>query len=157
MFTDTIRIELLASHPETLPILKLWFETEWSAWYGPGGSGDAEADLITYSNRNSVPFGMVAYRSDEPCGFAVLKSEAISGHAHLSPWAGAAFVVPHLRNRGIGTQLLSALEFEAKNLGYAHVYCGTTQAGNLLSRSGWREMSQVWHNGENVSVYAKAL
>ena len=115
------------------------------------------SDLIAYSNSGSVPFGLVAFYYDDPCGVTVLKSDAISGYTHLSPWVGAGFVVPQYRNRGIGAKLLKSLELETKKLGYSHVYCGTAHASNLLGRSGWRKVSEVCHNGEEVKVYEKAL
>lgn len=157
MTDNTIQIRALAAHPETLPVLTSWLQTEWPDWYGAKGNGDAKADLIAYSNVGSVPMGMVAFADNKPCGFMALKSEAISDYSHLSPWVGAGFVIAPLRNRGIGGRLLNALEGEAKQLGYTQIYCGTTQANNLLNRAGWRVMSQAKHNGENVTVYAKTL
>jgi len=157
MRESAARVAYLADHPEAVPLFKSWLEREWPAWYGPGGRGDAGTDLARYSNCESLPVGFLAYYRDEPCGLAALKSEAITGHEHLQPWAGAAFVLPRLRNRGIGSMLLHALETEARNLGYEHIYCGTIRAANLLLRSGWREIGRVRHDGEDVSVYEKAL
>jgi GNAT superfamily N-acetyltransferase len=157
MLNISVRISHLADHPETLPLLQSWLEQEWPSWYGPSSCGDVFADLLSYANRDSLPVGVVAYIDDELCGMAALKYEGIAGHTHLLPWAGAGFVVSHLRNRGIGTNLLKALEVEARSLGYDKVYCGTTGAVSLLKRSGWQEMSQVSHNGESVFVLAKVF
>jgi hypothetical protein len=46
-----LRVEQLADHPEVLPILKEWFETEWESYYGPASPGDAQSDLVAYANR----------------------------------------------------------------------------------------------------------
>ena len=46
-----LRIEPLADHPEVLPVLKEWFETAWESYYGPVGPGDAQRDLLAYTNR----------------------------------------------------------------------------------------------------------
>jgi len=152
-----LRIEHLADHPEVLPILKEWFETEWESYYGPGGPGDAPSDLLAYANRRELPVGLVAFFEDELCGVAALKSASITTHSHLGPWASAGLVNPSYRRRGVGTELMRALEKVARNLGYARVYCGTSTATHLLERCGWQYMEQVKYNGEDVSIYQKAL
>jgi GNAT superfamily N-acetyltransferase len=152
-----LRIEYLADHPEVLPILKEWFETEWASYYGPGSRGDAKDDLAAYANRTKLPVGMVAFLDNEVCGIAALKSESIRTHSHLSPWAAATMVHRDRRRRGIGTELIRVVEEEAKRHGYDHIYCGTSTATHVLERRGWRLMERVAYDGENVSIYAKAL
>ncbi len=152
-----LRIEHLADHPRVLPILKEWFETEWESYYGPGGPGNAQADLLAYANRSELPVGLVAFFEGELCGVAALKSESITTHSHLGPWAAAALVSPPYQRRGIGTELVRALEEVARNLGYSRIYCGTSTASQLLERRSWQFMEQVKYNGEDVSIYQKAL
>lgn len=152
-----LRIERLVDHPEVLPILKEWFETEWESYYGPGGPGDAESDLAAYANWDGLPIAVVAFLENELCGVAALKAESITTHSHLGPWAAAGLVRPLYRGRGIGTELIRALEGIARNLGYARIYCGTNTAKGLLERQGWQLMDQVKYNGEDVSIYQKVL
>jgi GNAT superfamily N-acetyltransferase len=154
---SNLRIEYLADHPEVLPNLKTWFETEWAAYYGGNGRGDAQTDLSAFANRASLPVGLVAFFGNELCGITVLKADSITSHKHLCPWATAALVIPNHRRKGVGTQLLAAVEELAKHLGYARIYCGTNAAMRLLERRGWRFMEHGEANGENVSVYEKAL
>ncbi|MGH8607612.1 MAG: GNAT family N-acetyltransferase [Gammaproteobacteria bacterium] len=52
----------------------------------------------------------MALRHGRVCGIAALKAESIASHRHLSPWAAAGLVKPSERGRGIGAQLLAALE-----------------------------------------------
>ena len=152
-----LRIEHLADHPEVLPTLKKWFEAEWESYYGPSGPADAQSDLSAYANRAGLPVGVVAFLGNELCGIAVLKAESITSHSYLCPWAAAALVMPDYRGKGVGTQLLCAVEELAKCLGYGRIYCGTNTAIRLLERRGWRFMEQGEANGENVSIYEKAL
>jgi GNAT superfamily N-acetyltransferase len=151
------RIEPLADHPEALPVLKAWFETEWGTYYGPNGPGDAAKDLSAYSNHRELPIGLVALCDDELCGIAALKPESITIRSHLSPWAAAGLVIPRYRGRGIGTQLLGAVEEVARGLGYAHIYAGTSTAPRLLERRGWQFLERVRYHGDDVSIYEKAL
>ena len=152
-----LRIEYLSDHREVLPIIKHWFETEWASYYGCGGRGDAQRDLAAYANGTKLPVGVVAFLDNEVCGVAALKSESITTHSHLSPWVAATMVNPAHRGRGIGTELVRALEAEAKQRGYSSIYCGTSTASHLLERRGWQMMEQVEYDGANVSIYAKAL
>lgn len=70
---NNLRIGHLADHPEAVPVLKEWFETEWADYYGPTGPGDAEWDLIAYSSREKLPVGLVAFCEDRLGGIAALK------------------------------------------------------------------------------------
>ena len=152
-----LRIEQLADHPEALSILKEWFETEWESYYGPAGPGDAQGDLLAYANRSDLPIGVVALYENELCGVAVLKSESITTHSHLGPWAAAALVRPLYRRRGIGTELVRALEEIARSLGYSRIYCATRTANRIFDRRSWQFIEQVKYKGEDVSIYEKTL
>jgi GNAT superfamily N-acetyltransferase len=154
---SNLRISYLADHPEAVPVLKEWFETEWPDYYGPTGPGDAERDLIAYSSRENLPVGLVAFCEGRLCGIAALKPHSISTFAHLCPWAAAGLVAPSFRRRGIGACLVSALEDVARHLGYSTIYCGTSTAIGLLTRNGWDFMERVSYNGEDLSIYQKAL
>jgi GNAT superfamily N-acetyltransferase len=100
---------------------------------------------------------VVAFYENELCGVAALKSESITTHSHLGPWAAAGLVSPVYRRRGIGSALVRALEETARSLGYTQIYCGTRSANRILERRDWQFMEQVTYNGEEVSIYQKAL
>lgn len=152
-----LKIDPLADHPEARPLLIQWFEREWASYYGPTGNGNAEEDLLAYSNQSKLPIGVVAYLNGELCGIMVLKAQSITTHSHLSPWAAAGLVAPPYRRKGIGAQLLVAVEGIAKRLGYSFIYSGTSTANSLLERSNWCFMERLPYNGENISIYKKVL
>ncbi len=153
---DGIRIELLASHPECLPLLASWFETEWATYYRFGGAS-AEADLLAYCNVGKLPVGIVAMREHVLCGAAALKAEPLPELPHLTPWVGAGLVHPSMRRRGIGAKLVGGLEALARELGFEHIYCATGTAATLLERGAWRLLERVNHGGELLAIYEKAL
>lgn len=155
--SSDIRIGYLIDHPEALPTLERLFQTEWAAYYGPEGPGNARQDLAAYSNRDRLPVGMVAFLESEPCGVAALKADSVSTHKHLTPWIGGGMVAPQMRRKGIGARLASALENVARDLGYRTIYSGTSTANSLLVREGWRFMEAVQYDGEIVSIYEKTL
>lgn len=157
MMSTRLRISNLADHPEAVPVIRTWFETEWAAYYGPGGPGDAGQDLLAYSSRGKLPVGLIAFYEEQLCGIAALKAHSMSTHTHLGPWAAAGLVLPQFRGRGIGASLLRAIEELARGFGYSTIYCGTATAMGLLERNGWQFMERVRHDGEDVSIYLKAL
>jgi GNAT superfamily N-acetyltransferase len=157
LMSGDLRIGYLADHPEALPPLERLFQSEWAAYYGGAGPGNAHQDLVAYSNRNQLPVGLVAFLGSEPCGVAALKADSISTRTHFTPWIGGGMVAPRFRRQGIGARLLSALEDVARNLGFTTVYSGTSTANSLLVREGWQFMEIVQYDGEVVSIYKKAL
>jgi GNAT superfamily N-acetyltransferase len=152
-----VRIEHLANHPQLLPLLKVWFESEWPAYYGANGPGDAERDLRAYANGSALPVGLVAFRGNEVCGVAALKAQSMASRPDIGPWAGAGFVPLAHRRQGIGGELLRGIESVAKELGFPRVYCATGTSASLLERNEWHLLERIAHEGELVAIYEKAL
>jgi GNAT superfamily N-acetyltransferase len=100
------------------------------------GSGDARRGLLPYANPGELPIGVVALYENELCGVAALTSASVMTHSHLGPWVAACLVSPSYRRRGIGMAMVRTLEEVARNLGCAHISCGTSTAGHLLERRG---------------------
>lgn len=153
----TLTINLLADHPEVLPRLERWLVAEWPAHYGPGGPGNAAGDLRSFSNRDDLPLGIVAFDESALCGVAALKAESIASHRHLTPWAAAGLVAPWLRRQGIGASMLAELENQARRLGFDAIYCGTNTAESLLLRADWALLDRITHEGQALGIYHKLL
>jgi GNAT superfamily N-acetyltransferase len=127
------------------------FESEWPDYYGADCPGVARRDLKAFANRGCLPVGVVAFRGGQVCAVAALKAESFASHGRLSPWAAAGFVRSSERGRGIGTQLLAALEREACRLGFQRVYCGTNTAETLLRHLGWQLMKRIVHERQELA------
>ncbi|WP_291200462.1 GNAT family N-acetyltransferase [Hyphomonas sp.] len=154
----------LTIHPlrdcaEALAPLAIAFRSEWPNWYGPGGPGDAGADLAAFANPQGVlPVGLVALDAHGvPLGTATLKAAWTPEFAHLTPWASAGWVRPDLRRHGLGALLVRALAGEARRLGHSHLYCATATAITLLEREGWTDHAQTVHDGHIIRVFQRAL
>lgn len=151
-----ITIAPLALHRELLPLVSAWFIDEWPGWYGPGGRGDAAADLAAFAaSQTHLPVGLVAFENRAPVGVAALKPESLPTHRHLTPWAAAGFVLSSHRGKGIGALLLAALVRHAHALRYERIYCATATATGLLRRSGWSQLECVEYRGESLVIFAK--
>ena len=107
MVAGGFRIVQLADAPDALPTLARWFVAEWAPYYGPGGPGDATADLEGCRNRDALPIALVALDDDGAVvGTAALKAESVGSEQAAGPWL-AAFVVgrgasPARRRHGPG-------------------------------------------------------
>ena len=146
----------LRERPESIPRLCILLAQTWPAWYGPEGPGTVRDDLAAYADGEALPFGLVAFLNNQVCGFAALKTEGIDGYDHLGPWLGSACVRANLRRQGIGTQLIDALERQARRLGYPRLYAGT-HAASLLQHNGWQLLGQASQQGERLQVFEKSL
>ena len=153
----SVTVARLSRHRELVPLVASWLRSEWPAWYGPSGRGDAEQDALQYAQSTSeLPLGLVAFLDGVPVGFGALKNDGVPADSARGPWAGAGYVRPEARRRGIGANLLQALVSEAKAMGYSRIYCGTRTAGSLLVRQGWHKLEVVAHGGEQVDVFQSA-
>ncbi|MES9989737.1 MAG: GNAT family N-acetyltransferase [Candidatus Thiodiazotropha endolucinida] len=156
-----LSIELLADHPEAIPILKDLFESEWEPYYGRSGPGDAEADLRRSANRSQLPIAVVAVENGTFCGTAALKMESVTTYQDYSPWLAALVVAPAYRNRGIGEQLIIKIEQLAKTLGYREIYVGTGKSSGMseatLKKRGWKFLDKSDYFVSEVCVHVKIL
>ncbi len=152
-----MRIAYLADHPELLPRLQRWIEAEWPAWYGPGGPGDAAEDLRAYCGREGLPVGLVAFVREELVGMMALKPKSIASRPELGPWAVAGFVRADVRRRGVGAELLRAIEGIARGQGFGRIYAATATAATLLERGGWRYLEHADAYDTRVALFDKVL
>jgi GNAT superfamily N-acetyltransferase len=152
-----LAVEPLAQHPELVPLLSEWFVSEWPGWYGRGGQGNITEDLKNFAASDSnLPVGFVIFSNGAPVGAGALKAESIRSHTHLSPWAGAGFVIPEERGQGVGAFLLWAKVANAQTLGFRYVYCGTGTAESLLQRSGWSTIEVIEPAGKSLTIFRGA-
>jgi hypothetical protein len=152
-----VAYSLLALHDRCRVVVAEWLRAEWPSWYGPGGSGNADTDVLEYAQDNQLPLGVLAFAAGAPCGFGALKRDTVPGFEGTAPWLGAGYVIPSLRGRGVCLGLVRALEAQAWRVGYKSVYCATSTAGSLMARAGWLLVGESSLGGKTVAVYRSAL
>ena len=153
----SLKIELLADHPEAIPRLRALFEREWAPYYGPDGPSDAERDLRESCRKRELLVALVAIFEGTVCGTVSLKRASVTTHPHLTPWLAALLVAPEYRRRGIGDRLIAAVGETARRLGYDCLYTGTDTAESLVVRRGWAFLDRTPYFVTDVSVYRKAV
>jgi GNAT superfamily N-acetyltransferase len=124
-----------------IPALAELFVEAWGPYYGPAGPGDAEHDIRSCCNRDVIPLALVALDTTQNIlGTAALKPHSLDTHRHLSPWLAALLVAPGQRGRGIVSALITAIEDEARRLGFDSLYSDTASGSTLLERRGWQKL-----------------
>ena len=158
---ENLRIDLLADHPEGLPVLKRLFESEWEPYYGAEGPGNAEADIKASANRNKLPLAVVAIVDGNICGTAALKMESVTTYPDYFPWLAGLLVDPAYRRQGIGENLIGEIENLARKLGYQELYVGTGEKSGMseisLEDKGWQFIDKSDYFVGEASVYRKSL
>lgn len=153
-----VRIAHLTDVPEAVPTLVDWFIGEWEPWYGPGGEGDARADLAACGDRNALPVCLVALADDgELLGTAALKEDSVGSEHGAGPWLAALLIGKDQRGKGIGTALVAAIENEARRLGFAEIYCSADASAQILECRGWQAFATTESLRGTITVYRLEL
>lgn len=149
-----IRIVPLAGNTDKVAELACWFVAEWEPYYGKNGPGDAKQDLIDCCNRDTLPIALVALGADDRLlGTAALKSDSVGSQPGQSPWLAAFIVSPQHRHFGIGTQLVAAMEAEARRLGFKNLYISTDAGEAIVKKRGWLPLDIVSSLRGPITVY----
>jgi len=156
--TSNLRILPLSDNEEAIPVLVSWFENVWPDHYGPGGPGDAAADLRECCTGDPLPFALLALDgSGAPVGTAALKREWLGSERHPGPWLAALLVAPAHRGAGVARALVAAIEDAARYLGYVSLYAAMEADSDLLTRRSWRPVDRIATDGGGATVYCLDL
>ncbi len=154
----SLQIEALADHPQHVPTLAAWFYEQWRWFLPPESSADAiAAKFRTHLNRDAAPLALIALKEGELLGSASLRVNDMDIFTELTPWLGGVYVAPPHRRRGVGTQLVRAVEQKARDLGHRSLHLFTFDQAPLYSSLGWQVLKRVEYHGHPVVVMHKAL
>ena len=150
-------IRYLADHPEVLGSLAAGFKAQWSAHFADQSVDAIKMGFANCCRDNGLPISLVAMVGPAFGGTASLRPESGTVSPTLGPWLTHLYVDPPLRNQGIGTALIHAVEGEAIRHGFAELYAATARAAELFERLGWNLVEVVEHQGDRVNVLRKPL
>jgi GNAT superfamily N-acetyltransferase len=150
-----MRVTYLADHPEAVPYLAAGFKAQWDAYFSHRSVEEIAADFELCLHRDRLPLALVALDdTDRALGTATLRPDSITSRPSLGPWLAAFYVAPDRRNAGVGTQLVRAVEGEARRLGVGELYAGTSRAATLFARlAGWTAVERLAYYGEDVTIF----
>ena len=152
-----IKIAFLEEYPNVIPVLVLWFRTQWPEYYAERTALDIAQDFYAETNRTDLPVRLVAFLNRELVGTITLREHAIRDLPEYKPGLGGLLVVSPFRNQGVGTALVEAGMKLAREQGYESIYATTVAASGILERLGWRLVQKIWHGDEQLALYRCAL
>jgi len=105
-----------------------FYEKARGADYSHWDSAGTDQELIYLAVINREVVGAIA----------LVDFDDLEEFRHLKPWVAAFIVKPELRGSGIGTQMLTLLEGEARMLGINKLYLWTEDQTAFYKRRGYR-------------------
>ena len=152
-----VRIELLADHPDWVPLIAQWHWDEWGH-LDPEGSLEKWTDALAgRSNRDKIPMTLVAVENGKPIGSASLEEHDMETRKDLTPWLSGVYVKSACRQRGIASRLLQAALAKARHLGVETLYLYTRSASGLYQKFGWVGFENCQYQGREVTIMACQL
>jgi len=148
-----VKIDFLADHLDTIPILTKWFRDQWSDYYANWSDEEMMQDFLEDVSRNSPPSRLVAFESNQLVGTIILRESGTETVPENQPELGGLYVVESRRRHGIGTELVRAGMKIAREQGYKTVSATTVAAAGILERLGWDFVKTVIQQDGQVSLY----
>ena len=141
-----IELENLANRLEMLPTLAKWHASQWKN-AGP----DREAFFLNRVGHD-IPCVLVATEATQPVGFVSLIKTNHPSKPELTPWLSSLFVLPELRNEGIGKFLVNACIEKARAHGHSKLFLMTADKAAYYERLGWQRHEIVQRGGKQLTV-----
>jgi GNAT superfamily N-acetyltransferase len=157
---EMVSVELLADHPHLIPVVG---EIRWREWGRPPEPErlDWWVDVTAReAGREELPVTWVAIDSrGQAVGAIGLGRFDIEERRDRSPWVLGLIVEEGYRNRGIGGELMRALESWAAHHGHARAWVATGgRAVSFYQKCRW-ELAEVIERstGEIMSILSRSL
>jgi N-acetylglutamate synthase-like GNAT family acetyltransferase len=98
--------------------------------------------LALRANTEQLPITFVALLNGELIGTGSIKLEEPGTKVGLSPWLAGIYIKEPYRGRGVGVQIVRALEAKARDLGVETMYLSVGRAVDFYAKLGWSVMEE---------------
>ena len=153
----SMRIEYLKHHTDSIPLIAGWFHREWGRYYPELTIDDIEERLRARINIDKIPLALVAIENGEVIGTVSLKISDMDTRKQYTPWLASMYVREDKRKRGVGKNMVAAIEKKAIELGVEILYLYTPDAESFYAKLGWQRIEYTEYRGANVCVMKKKL
>jgi GNAT superfamily N-acetyltransferase len=158
---QAIRIDYLSNHRHLIPELSTLLYAEWHDLYQAASL--TQQDLISALEQRCVthalPLTLVAVDAEgQLIGAGSIKLDEPGTKAGLSPWLGGIYIKQQQRGLGLGAQIVTALELQARALGVTALYLSADTAEAFYLRLGWQVLERLESLGvRDVALMTKQL
>ncbi len=108
-------------------------------------------------NRDRIPLTLIAFLDGQPAGTASIYVHDLPPRPDLSPWLAAVYVAPPFRKRGIGSELVKAVESQAQELQFHRLYLFTPDQERFYTRLGWSVLERLEYWDQTMVVMEKLM
>lgn len=153
----TIKIDYLRDKPEALNLFAPLLFKIWGHHQSEPGLAGRYVMMERRKNGRTIPTCVVASDQTEILGTASLVDCDCEARRDLSPWLATVYVLEHARGKGVGSQLVTFIENEARLLGMPKIYLITPDKESFYTRLGWRTIERLDNHGDSSFVMEKSL
>jgi len=149
-----IKIDLLKTHPHTIPVLvNIWYEVLGKIWAPDVQIEHAIERFAGHMNDKDLPITFIALDGDVPSGMCSLR-ENDGIRPDLTPWLGSLVVDPKYQKQGIGKMLIDVTVDKAKELGFKklHLFAIDPTIPEYYQRLGWKKIGVDEYKSHPVTV-----
>lgn len=111
----------------------------------------------TSEDPHHLPLVLAAIEDNELKGVVTLIDDDELPDSTESPWLAACFVEPTSRNKGIGKELVKAVERKAKEMGHQNLHLYTWSEQVWYAKRGWTPLRTITFAGRQTTVMVKSL
>lgn len=146
--------KLLKDKPECIPTLAhIWYETLGKIWMPDVDKEQVITNFSNHVNDISLPLTYVTFVDNSAVGMCSLRMND-GVRSDLYPWLGSLCVAANYQNQGIGKQLISHVQNQARRLGFECLYLFTLDRSipQYYERLGWFVIGQDKYNNHPVQL-----
>jgi GNAT superfamily N-acetyltransferase len=150
-------IDLLADHPEAIPVVAKWHWEEWGRYEADSSHKETLESISEQHHRYSLPLAYIALVDGKPVGAASLVEHDMDVHKELTPWLAGVYVDPPFRNHGVASGLVKQVCVKAREIGFERIYLYTISAYGLYAQLGWSLYLEEKYHDRPVKIMAQDL
>lgn len=152
-----VRVAYLADTPQYIPLLAEWHHSQWGSLENAPTLEQRQQRLHEHLQRQALPTTFVAWHQGQPIGCASLVANDMTALPEWIPWLASVYVLPEMRRRGIGAQLVERVAAEAALLGYPRLYLYTLDQMHFYAQLGWQTSHVRFYRGHDMTVMTRDL
>ena len=150
-----MQIQALLERPELIGQVAALIHDQWPYEFEGISLQTWSEEFQTLEGLGRTTF--VALEGSRLLGTACLDSEDLPQRPELGPWLASVYVMPEARSRGLGSQLVRAVEHEAWNQGVSRLHLHTTDRESFYAGHGWKTLEHLQAWNKNVALMCKEM